>query len=176
MSMELKKGLYRPDIYVALGSNLGDCRSEIRLAFDFLKSLEPRGWSESSIWISSPVGCPPGSGDFHNAVAGLYLDMELSAMELLLRLQDYERQRGRISPAVPNSPRTIDLDILYFRNECRNDPELTLPHPRAVLRRFVMEPLAEIAPDLKLEAGMAPARIVAARLRKEAPEQRMERL
>jgi 2-amino-4-hydroxy-6-hydroxymethyldihydropteridine diphosphokinase len=108
------------------------------------------------------VGCPEGSGDFYNAVAGFRLEREIAPERLLNLLQEYERQRGRVGGAVRNSPRMIDLDILYFRGERRNDSRLMIPHPRAVLRRFVMEPLAEIEPELRLEAGGETAERIAA--------------
>ncbi len=165
-----------PDIYVGLGSNLGDSKEEIRRALGFLKGLGTSAWAESSLWISSPVGCPEGSGDFHNAAAGLRLGSEIDAERLLELLQEYERQRGRVGGVPRNSPRKIDLDILYFRGERWSGPRLMIPHPRAVLRRFVMEPLAEIAPELRLEAGGETAERIAAFLRVEQAEQRVERL
>lgn len=168
--------IHLPDIYVGLGSNLGDSKEEIRRAFGFLKGLGVSAWAESSLWISSPVGCPEGSGDFHNAAAGMRLEREMAPERLLDLLQEYERQRGRVGGAVRNSPRKIDLDILYFRGERRNDSRLVIPHPQAVLRRFVMEPLAEIAPELRLEAGGETAERIAALLREEQAEQRVERL
>ncbi|HQC42672.1 MAG TPA: 2-amino-4-hydroxy-6-hydroxymethyldihydropteridine diphosphokinase [Verrucomicrobiota bacterium] len=168
--------IYLPDIYVGLGSNLGDSKEEIRRALGFLKGLNPSAWAESSLWISSPVECPEGSGDFHNAAAGLRFGSEIDAERLLDLLQEYERQRGRVEGAERNSPRKIDLDILYFRGERRSGPRLVIPHPRAVLRRFVMEPLAEIAPELRLEAGGETAERIAALLKIEQPAQRVERL
>lgn len=101
----------------------------------------------SSLWRSKPVDCPPGSGDFINAVAG-FTPLEGETPESLLnKLQELEKEFGRRPKQVLNEARPLDLDLVAWGSETRNGPDLTLPHPRAHLRRFVLEPLAEIAPE-----------------------------
>jgi 2-amino-4-hydroxy-6-hydroxymethyldihydropteridine diphosphokinase len=102
----------------------------------------------SSIYLTSPVGCPPGSDSFLNAV----LEAELNGdpAVFLRDLRALELGLGRPAHSKRNEPRTIDLDLLYAGDcEIRSD-ELILPHPRITRRRFVLAPLAEIRPGLIL--------------------------
>ena len=69
---------------------------------------------------------------------------------LLIKLRELEKEFGRRPKKIPNEPRPLDLDLIAFGNEIRKSPELILPHPRAHLRKFVLQPLCEIAPDLVL--------------------------
>lgn len=96
------------------------------------------------------MDCPPGSPPFLNAVIGLEPDAQESPETLLHRLKSIEAGFGRQPKKRINEPRPLDLDLISFRNEIRNTTELKLPHPRAHSRRFVLAPLAEIAPDLVL--------------------------
>lgn len=152
------------DTYIALGSNLGNSEAEIDRARDFLQTLARSPVKCSSLWCSEPMDCPPGSPVFVNAVIGLELSAELSPVRLLDLLQNYEIRTGRPREHGHNLPRIIDLDIIYCRNEQSRSPRLTLPHPRAEERLFVMAPLAEIAPDLRLTPGSETAEQIAARL------------
>ena len=136
--------------FVALGSNLGHSAQIIRLAFDRLQSLSVTPLLRSSLWRSTPVDCPPGSPDFVNAVAGLTPRPGETPKSLLAELQKLEREFGRQAKKVLNEPRPLDLDLIAFGREIRATKELALPHPRAQLRRFVLQPLSEIAPDLIL--------------------------
>src|SRR5688500_11596235 len=104
----------------------------------------------SSFWRTTPVDCPPGAGDFINAVIGLRVREGETPESLLAKLQELEREFGRRPKLVMNEARPLDLDLIVFGAEVRSSTELTLPHPRAHLRRFVLEPLAEIAPELVL--------------------------
>jgi 2-amino-4-hydroxy-6-hydroxymethyldihydropteridine diphosphokinase len=104
----------------------------------------------SSLWQTEPVDCPPGSPVFVNAVAGLEPYPAETPESLLARLQALEKEFGRRPKQVLNEPRPLDLDLLAFGGEIRDSEELILPHPRAHERRFVLQPLAEIAPDLLL--------------------------
>jgi 2-amino-4-hydroxy-6-hydroxymethyldihydropteridine diphosphokinase len=104
----------------------------------------------SSLWETAPVNCPPGSPPFLNAVVGLALRRRETAESLLAKLQALEKSHGRKPKKILNEPRPLDLDLIAFGNETCNGKILTLPHPRARLRRFVLEPLSEIAPDLVL--------------------------
>jgi len=134
-------------VFVALGSNLGDSRRIIQEAFKRLEAFSQGPVVCSSLWSSTPVDCPPGSGDFINAVAG-FAPLESETPELLLKkLQELEKEFGRRPKQVMNEARPLDLDLVAWGTEMRNGPDLTLPHPRAHLRRFVLEPLAEIAPE-----------------------------
>ena len=136
--------------FVALGSNLGDSRALMNRAFADLQSLSDQPLLQSSLWRTTPVDCPPGSPSFLNAVAGLVPRADETPETLLAQLQRIERVFGRQPRQVRNEPRPLDLDLLTFRREVRATATLTLPHPRAHLRRFVLQPLNEIAPDLIL--------------------------
>lgn len=135
---------------VALGANLGDSVRIIREATARLQGLSETPLLESSLWQTSPVDCPSGSPPFVNAVVGLSPRPDETPESLLAKLQLLEKEFGRRPKQVLNEPRPLDLDLIAFGNETRNAPELTLPHPRAHLRRFVLQPLGEIAPDLVL--------------------------
>lgn len=133
-----------PLTYIALGSNLGDRHRSLDDAVRRLRA-EPgfRVVAVSSVYETTPVDCPPGSGDYLNAVVAVETD--LSPEDLLQRLQEIERQFGRVRTG-HNSPRTLDLDLLLYGNRVLNTPDLTVPHPRMHERPFVLVPFAEIAP------------------------------
>jgi 2-amino-4-hydroxy-6-hydroxymethyldihydropteridine diphosphokinase len=135
---------------IALGSNLGDSITIIGRAVQQLEKIAAHSFRRSSVWRSTPVDCPPGSPEFLNAVVALVTDPAETPESLLGKLQELERQFGRPPSRPLNAPRFLDLDLIVFGNERRDGPELTLPHPRAQVRRFVLAPLAEIAPDLVL--------------------------
>jgi 2-amino-4-hydroxy-6-hydroxymethyldihydropteridine diphosphokinase len=138
---------------IALGSNLGDSGS----CFDWAVSRIRSGIAHKSIRVSSylrstPEDCPPGSPEFLNAVVALEWlpesdDLLAEAHNLLDFLQTLERESGRVPKRVMNEPRPLDLDIIYIEGlTCRSE-KLTLPHPRAAQRVFVIEPLKEIIND-----------------------------
>jgi 2-amino-4-hydroxy-6-hydroxymethyldihydropteridine diphosphokinase len=134
--------------YVALGSNLGPSLDTIARALFDLRKLSRRPLLTSSLWRTPPVDCPPHSPDFVNAVTSL--ETLESPARLLRKLHALEKKHGRLPRKISNEPRSLDLDLIAL-GDCRIDSaELTLPHPRAHLRRFVLQPLAEIAPDLVL--------------------------
>jgi 2-amino-4-hydroxy-6-hydroxymethyldihydropteridine diphosphokinase len=135
---------------LALGSNLGDSREIILNAMARLQTFSGRPILKSSLWETSPVDCPPGSRKFVNAVVGLVPRKEETPESLLGQLRELEKEYGRMPRKIFNEPRPLDLDLIAFGKEIRNSPELILPHPRAHLRRFVLQPLAEIAPELIL--------------------------
>jgi 2-amino-4-hydroxy-6-hydroxymethyldihydropteridine diphosphokinase len=143
--------------FVALGSNLGEPAQIIRRAFDGLQGLSDAPLLCSSLWQSSPVDCPPGSPPFVNAVAALRPRAQETPESLLRQLQRLERRFGPRLRKIRNEPRRLDLDLIAFGARVVNQPGLVLPHPRAHLRRFVLQPLAEIAPDFVLpgQAGSA---------------------
>lgn len=135
---------------VALGSNLGDSPEILRAALARLQQFSAAPVLTSSLWQTSPVDCPPDSPKFLNAVAALVPLANETPETLLAKLQALEKEFGRAPKKVLNEPRPLDLDLIAFGLEIRNSPPLTLPHPRAHLRKFVLSPLAEIAPDLVL--------------------------
>jgi 2-amino-4-hydroxy-6-hydroxymethyldihydropteridine diphosphokinase len=136
--------------FVALGSNLGDSSEIVRRAFVRLQSLSDAPLLRSSLWHSAPVDCPAGSPPFVNAVAGLHPRPGETPQSLLRQLQVLETEFGRRRGKIRNEPRLLDLDLIAFGARTVNLPELVLPHPRAHLRRFVLGPLAEIAPEFVL--------------------------
>lgn len=135
---------------VALGSNLGDSLSIVAKAMDLLERLSQQPLRRSSFWRTTPVNCPLGSPSFVNAVVGLVSKVDETPETLLQKLQALEKDFGRTAKKAMNEPRPLDLDLIAFGRETRATPTLMLPHPRAHRRRFVLEPLAEIAPDLVL--------------------------
>ncbi len=135
---------------VALGSNLGDSRRIILEAMARLQNISGRPLLKSSLWQTTPVNCPPGSPLFVNAVVGFVPQKNETPESLLQKLRALEKEFGRPPKKVLNEPRPLDLDLIAFGTETRNIPGLILPHPRAYLRRFVLQPLNEIAPDLIL--------------------------
>jgi len=133
-------------VFVALGSNLGDSPRQLTEAMDRLDAIALKPVRRSSVWRSTPVDCPPGSPVFANAVVGLIPHPGETPESLLRRLQAIEVDFGRHPKVVLNEARPLDLDLIDWTGETRSTPELTLPHPRAHLRRFVLAPLAELAP------------------------------
>ena len=136
--------------FVALGSNLGDSAATLHAAIKCLQRFSNHALLKSSLWRSTPVDCPPGSPMFVNAVVGLLPRPQETPRKLMTRLQRLEREFGRQPKKVPNEARSLDLDLIAFRSVVSSTPRLTLPHPRAHLRRFVLKPLSEIAPGLVL--------------------------
>jgi 2-amino-4-hydroxy-6-hydroxymethyldihydropteridine diphosphokinase len=158
---------------VALGSNLGDSRGILNSAMERLQALAVGPLLRSSLYRSAPVDCPPGSPHFLNAVVGFDPLPGETPESLLDALQALEREFGRQPKQTHNEARPLDLDLVAFGAEVRNTPRLVLPHPRAHLRRFVLEPLAELAPDLVLPGQTL---TVAERLAQPGCGERVERL
>lgn len=172
-SNTISKPLAPVSVFISLGSNLsssrGSPRETVLAAMDLLA-----GWSvlpalRSSLWASDPVDCPPGSPEFVNAAIGIAPASDLTAYALLARLQTLESEFGRRRSGRRNEPRSLDLDLICFGDQCSADPRLTLPHPAAHLRGFVLMPLAEIAPDLRLPGQPRPVRDLAATLAETEP-------
>lgn len=135
---------------VALGSNLGDSAQVLRAVMARLNTFSDEPILKSSLWQTTPVDCPPGSPNFVNAVVGLVPRMGETPESLLEKLRELEEQFGRLPKKILNEPRPLDLDLIAFGTVTCNKPHLTLPHPRACMRRFVLQPLCEIAPELIL--------------------------
>jgi 2-amino-4-hydroxy-6-hydroxymethyldihydropteridine diphosphokinase len=132
--------------YVGFGANLGDPARTLRAAAVELGRRAGRVSAASPVYRSAPVGVT-GQPPFLNAVAAL--DTALPAGELLEVLLAVEAGHGRVRE-VRWGPRTLDLDLIAYGDEVRDDPRLTLPHPRAHEREFVLRPLCDIAPELRL--------------------------
>ncbi len=147
---------WRHHAFVALGSNQGDSPAILQQALDELVVLTDGAVFRSGLWASTPVDCPPGSPDFVNAVAAFPCQPGETPESLLARLQALERAHGRKPKLVLNEPRPLDLDLIVFGDQRRYAPQLTLPHPRAHQRRFVLQPLCEIAPELVLPGQCVP--------------------
>ena len=131
--------------FIGLGSNLDDPARQISLALQRLGESSIAVDRASSLYHTEPVEAP-GQPWFTNAVARVTSPLE--PREMLSVCQGIETRHGRHrSEDGEHLPRTIDLDLLMVGNEAVATPELTLPHPRLHLRRFVLVPLVEIAPD-----------------------------
>ncbi len=132
--------------YVGLGSNLGDRAGHLLLAVRGMLEAGISVTRLSSIYETAPVALID-QPTFLNMVAEIRSSPISSPEEVMVQLQRTEHALGRTRP-VPMGPRTIDLDLLLYEDEQRNTESLTLPHPRLHLRRFVLVPLAELAPGL----------------------------
>jgi 2-amino-4-hydroxy-6-hydroxymethyldihydropteridine diphosphokinase len=131
--------------YIALGSNLGDRHGTLEGAIAALAGTPGVVvLAVSSFYETAPVGGPPGQGMFLNAAAAL--ETTLDPFGLLRALQKIEERFGRVR-TVRWGERTLDLDLLLLGDQVVDTPELVIPHPRMAQRRFVLEPLAEIATD-----------------------------
>jgi len=153
---------------VALGSNLDDRLQNLRAARQAIAELP--GISSpllsSSIYETEPVDCEPGATKFLNAV--LELDYQGDPITLWRGLKKIESSLGRPPNHERNVSRNIDIDLLYFGDVKIDTGELVLPHPRMHLRRFVLQPLAEIDPDLLLPNQTKTVRELLASLRESA--------
>ncbi len=143
-------------VFIALGSNLGDSPAIVGAAMDRLDSISRVPVRRSSLWTSTPVDCPPGSPLFINGVVEFFPRADASPESLLTQLQAFEVDAGRRPKTVRNEARPLDLDLIAWGTETRNTASLVLPHPRAHLRRFVLQPLAELAPDFLLPGQTKP--------------------
>ena len=132
--------------YVGLGANLGDRERTLHAAVDALAAQEGiEVVAVSTLRETEPVGV--GEQPLYlNGVAALATT--LTARELLDRLLAVEQRFGRVRVPDEHGPRTLDLDLLLYGDEVIDEPELQVPHPRLHERRFVLEPLAELAPGL----------------------------
>jgi 2-amino-4-hydroxy-6-hydroxymethyldihydropteridine diphosphokinase len=135
---------------VALGSNLGDRLDNLQAArqqISDLSDIQPPVLS-SAIYETDPVDCEPGAPKFLNAVVEFGYDGD--PLQLLKELKSLEGALGRPREHARNVSRKIDIDLLYIGDMKINNRELELPHPRMHLRKFVLQPLADIRPELIL--------------------------
>jgi 2-amino-4-hydroxy-6-hydroxymethyldihydropteridine diphosphokinase len=131
--------------FLALGSNIGDREANLRDAVNRLESEEIRVLRRSSLYETAPREILD-QPSFLNAV--LEVETSLFPMQLMERVREIERKMGR-RRVTPKGPRNIDIDILFYARTVIATAELEVPHPRIGERRFVLEPLAEIAPDFR---------------------------
>jgi 2-amino-4-hydroxy-6-hydroxymethyldihydropteridine diphosphokinase len=135
---------------VALGSNVGDRLGNLRAARKAILGLSnvKAPILSSAIYETEPIDCEPGAAKFLNAV--VELDYESDPGTLLEQLGRIEEALGRTRNHPENISRTVDIDLLYYGDRNIEDKRLQLPHPRMHLRRFVLQPLADVRPDLIL--------------------------
>lgn len=138
-------------VYIGLGSNLNDPEQQLHDAIDRLQQLpDSRLIIASSFFITKPEGFLD-QPDFMNAAA--CLETTLAPQDLLQALQEIEKSQGRVRGLEKNGPRTLDLDLLLYGSQVIAEPGLIVPHPRMQQRTFVLIPLLEIAPELRLPDG-----------------------
>ncbi len=135
-----------PRVFLGIGANEGDRFATISSAIQKLSTTpDGRGIQMAPIIETKPQGGPP-QEDFLNTV--VELQTEKLPAELLTLLKSIEKQLGRVPGGVRWGPRPIDLDILFYDDAIIRTPDLEIPHPRLHERLFVLEPLAQLAPDL----------------------------
>jgi len=158
---------------VALGSNLGDRMENLRAArkeIVDLTGVTPPILS-SAIYETDPMGCEPGAGKFLNAV--LEFDYDGDPAELLAELRRIEESLGRARNHLRNVSRKIDIDLLYCGNRKIDSEQLQVPHPRMHLRKFVLQPLAKIRPEMVLPNQTKTVRELLAQLGESAKVMRL---
>lgn len=154
--------------YLGLGSNLGESREQLASAIVALDQLPATHLDAvSSVYRTAPVGLED-QPDFYNQVVAV--KTHLDAWELLTLIRAFEAVAARVRD-VRWGPRTLDIDILWYEGQEIHEAELEVPHPRLEERRFVLEPLAEIAPGLRLPSGRTAEEALAG-----VADQRVERL
>ena len=139
-----------PRVGIALGSNLGNRLANLAAARECLRKIATTGepFLQAATYQTEPLLCPPDSPFFYNSVVEIgYGGDPFALLELT---QAIEKELGRIAVHERNAPRIIDVDLLYFGDEIIDTEALVLPHPRIRERRFVLQPLADIRPELVL--------------------------
>jgi len=144
---------------ISIGSNLGERRNNLQGAVDSLADT-PEVWvtGVSMVYETEPVDAPEGSDDFLNAV--VLLDTTLSARTLLERALAIESAYGRERGSERNAPRTLDVDLIVLGDRRADEDDLTLPHPRAAERAFVLVPWLDLEPDAEIPGVGAVAELV----------------
>jgi 2-amino-4-hydroxy-6-hydroxymethyldihydropteridine diphosphokinase len=132
-------------IYLSLGSNLGDREGHLRAAIERLPAEQVRVLECSRVYETEPVDYTEQGWFLNQVVSG---ETTLFPMQLLSRLGRVERDLGRVR-RMPKGPRTIDIDILFYATAVVETQRLRIPHPRIAERRFVLQPLADLAPELR---------------------------
>jgi 2-amino-4-hydroxy-6-hydroxymethyldihydropteridine diphosphokinase len=137
--------------YLGLGSNVGDRRAHLEQAVTALRRHGVEVLASSPVYETEPVGLVPDQRDFYNAC--LRIRTSLDPEELLDACKTVERELGRPDDGIRHGPRPIDIDVLLLDAERFSSPRLTLPHPEACSRRFVLVPLLDLDPGLALPDG-----------------------
>ena len=142
-------------VYLSLGSNLGEREENLRRACEALEREHLHIVSRSSVYETEPQDVTGQRWFLNMAVE---CETRCFPIQLLTMLQRIERELGRVRGAgtVRRGPRTIDIDILLFGSVTMETPQLVIPHPRMIERRFVLEPLVEIAPELRHPGSKEP--------------------
>jgi 2-amino-4-hydroxy-6-hydroxymethyldihydropteridine diphosphokinase len=151
-------------VYIGLGSNLGNRAENLRGARERIETSGVRIRRASSIYETEPREMLDQPWFLNQVIEA---ETTLFPRQLLARLLRIEREMGRVRTA-PHGPRTIDLDILLFGNAVVHAAGLEIPHPRMAERRFVLEPLAELAPDLRPPRGRRTVREMLAEVKNQA--------
>lgn len=138
--------------YLGLGSNVGDRESHLRAAIELLRERGVEVEAISSTYETEPVGEVLDQPDFLNAAIRIRTELEPDA--LLDLCKEIETERGRVLDAPRHSPRPLDIDLLLLGDIELSTERLTLPHPEATSRRFVLTPLLELDPGLALPGGL----------------------
>lgn len=137
--------------YLGLGSNVGDSPANLRAACHALGEEGIVVISRASIYVTAPQGEVLDQPDFYNSA--IKIETHLGPQQLLEVAKSIEHAMGRDPEGVRHGPRPIDIDVLLLGDEPYESERLTLPHREIASRRFVLEPLLEIEPDLKLPDG-----------------------
>jgi 2-amino-4-hydroxy-6-hydroxymethyldihydropteridine diphosphokinase len=139
------------EVGLSLGSNLGDRLAQLRKARDLI--VRTRGVTavaQSPVYETEPFGVSPEDSSLFFLNAVLIIETSLLLSGLLTRFRQIERQLGRARRTRPNAPRPIDIDIIYAGDLRVSGEDVTVPHPRWAERRFVVQPLSDVRPDLKI--------------------------
>lgn len=136
---------------LSLGSNLGDRLGNLKEAKRLISLIpDVRVTAKSFVYETSPVGVPGEFAHLPFLNAVLLIETSSQPAELLAKLKKIEDDMGRVHKTGKNAPRPIDIDIVFSGNLCVADGGLHIPHPRWSSRRFVVQPLCDVRPDLKL--------------------------
>ncbi len=147
------------EIGFSLGSNLGDRLALLRAARDRVLAVRGTAFAaQSPVYETLPVGVLPDYEEmmYYNAV--VLVNSAAPASEWLASLSAIERDLGRVRTADRNAPRTIDVDVIYAGEKMVDGDGLIVPHPRWADRRFVLEPLCDVRPDLVLPGATGPVK------------------
>lgn len=160
-------------VLVALGSNEGDSRVLLAAAIASLAGRAAAEFRVSALYRTAPVDCPAGARDFINAAVAFVAQPGETPESLLDFLQSLEAAAGRPGLRPRNAPRPLDADLILFGGETRCDQRLELPHPRALQRRFVLQPAADVAATLRWPGSTSTVAELLAQL---PPDRSMKRL
>ena len=157
-------------VYLSLGSNIGDRENHLRTAIRALAGADVRVTRVSSLYETEPVDLREQPWFLNCVVGG---QTEIPALDLLRALRGIESHMGS-QKLVPKGPRLIDIDILLYGDSTIDRPELQVPHPRMLQRKFVLVPLAEIAPNLKHPSWAGTTKQIVSNLRDSSAVHKLE--